>query len=227
MITAFLPCRKGSQRIPDKNIKPFAGIEGGLLKIKLDQILQSSKIDRVVLSSNDERILEYAEKLNEARIIIDHRPEHLGASSTTTDSLITYVPSLIEEGHILWTHVTSPFMESSDYDTLINAYFNGLDKGYDSLMTVLKLQGFIWDKNSPISYQRDVLKWPMTQNIEPLYEVDSGAFISSVENYSRYQDRIGNKPFLYEQGKMKSIDIDWPDDFTFAEDLWKKSLSKQ
>ena len=34
MITAFLPCRKGSQRIPDKNVKPFAGIEGGLLKIK-------------------------------------------------------------------------------------------------------------------------------------------------------------------------------------------------
>ncbi|WP_249922680.1 acylneuraminate cytidylyltransferase family protein [Alteromonas sp. W12] len=227
MITAFLPCRKGSQRIPDKNIKPFAGIEGGLLKIKLDQILQSRKIDRVVLSSNDERILKYAEQLNEERIVIDQRPEHLGSSSTTTDSLIRYVPSLIEEGHILWTHVTSPFMGSLDYDTLIDAYFNGLEKGYDSLMTVLKLQGFIWDKNSPVSYKRETLKWPMTQNIEPLYEVDSGAFISSAENYSRYQDRIGNKPFLFEQNKMKSIDIDWPDDFTFAEELWKKSISKQ
>lgn len=227
MITAFLPCRKGSQRIPDKNIKPFAGIEGGLLKIKLDQLLQSKKIDRVVLSSNDERILKYAEQLNEERVVIDHRPEHLGSSSTTTDSLIRYVPSLIEEGHILWTHVTSPFMGSLDYDTLIDEYFNGLEKGYDSLMTVLKLQGFIWDKNSPVSYNREMLKWPMTQNIEPLYEVDSGAFISSAENYSRYQDRIGNKPFLFEQNKMKSIDIDWPDDFTFAEELWKKSISKQ
>lgn len=224
MITAFLPCRKGSQRIPDKNIKPFSGIEGGLLKIKIDQLLQCKKIDRIVLSSNDERILEYAESLNEPNIVIDHRPDHLGSSSTTTDSLINYVPSLIDEGHILWTHVTSPFMDNHDYDALIDAYFKGLDNGYDSLMTVLKLQGFIWNKEGPLSYQRDELKWPMTQNIEPLYEVDSGAFISSIENYKTYQDRIGKKPVLFEQEKIKSVDIDWPEDFTFAEELWKRKL---
>ncbi|WBA17125.1 cytidylyltransferase domain-containing protein [Salinivibrio kushneri] len=224
MITAFLPCRKGSQRIPDKNIKPFAGIEGGLLKIKLDQLLQCKRINRIVLSSNDERILEYAESLNESNIVIDRRPDYLGSSSTTTDSLINYVPSLIHEGHILWTHVTSPFMLDKDYDALIDAYLNGLDNGYDSLMTVLKLQGFIWNKQGPMSYQRDKLKWPMTQNIEPLYEVDSGAFISSVENYIKYQDRIGSKPVLFEQEKIKAVDIDWPEDFTFAEYLWKIKL---
>ncbi|WP_283709986.1 cytidylyltransferase domain-containing protein [Pseudoalteromonas prydzensis] len=222
MITAFLPCRKGSQRIPDKNIKPFAGIEGGLLKIKLDQLLQCENIDRIVLSSNDERILEYSESLNETKIVIDHRPDHLGSSSTTTDSLINYVPTLINDGHVLWTHVTSPFMNSQDYDALIDSYFKGLNEGYDSLMTVLKLQGFIWNKQGPISYKRDGLKWPMTQNIEPLYEVDSGAFISSVHNYKAYHDRIGNNPYLFEQEKIKSIDIDWPDDFTFAEELWKR-----
>lgn len=223
MITVFLPCRKGSQRIPDKNIKPFAGVEGGLLKIKLDQLLQCKKIDRIFLSSNDERILEYAESLNEVKIAIDHRPDNLGSSSTTTDSLINYVPSLIKEGHILWTHVTSPFMGSQDYDALIDAYLKGLNEGYDSLMTVLKLQGFIWNKQGPLSYERDELRWPMTQNIEPLYEVDSGAFISCVENYHRYQDRIGKNPVLFEPGKIKSVDIDWPDDFSFAEELWKRA----
>lgn len=222
MITAFLPCRKGSQRIPDKNIKPFAGIEGGLLRIKLDQLLNCKKVDRIILSSNDERILDFAKNLNEDSIIIDERPDYLGSSSTTTDTLINYVPSLISEGHILWTHVTSPFMDSHDYDALIDAYFNGLDNGYDSLMTVLKLQGFIWDKSGPVSYERKGLKWPMTQNIEPLYEVDSGAFISSVENYKKYQDRIGKKTFLLTQEKLKSVDIDWPEDFTFAEELWKR-----
>lgn len=225
MITAFLPCRKGSQRIPDKNIKPFASIEGGLLRIKLDQLLACKKIDRIVVSSNDSRVLDYTRSLKEPSIIIDDRPDHLGSSSTTTDELIRYVPSLIEEGHILWTHVTSPFIKSEDYDALIEAYLDGLNKGYDSLMTVLRLQGFIWNEVEPVSYNKEQLKWPMTQNIKPLFEVDSGAFISSVGNYKSLHDRIGQKPFLFEQGKLKSIDIDWPDDFDFAEDLWERDSS--
>lgn len=222
MITAFLPCRKGSQRIPDKNVKPFAGVEGGLLKIKLDQLLACSSIDSILVSSNDERVLDFASKVNDSRVIIDNRPDYLGSSSTTTDDLIKYVPSIIKEGHVLWTHVTSPFITEVDYANIITSYFSKLDNGYDSLMTVLKLQGFIWDKSNPISYDRSDLKWPMTQNINPLYEVDSGVFLSSIYNYIQLGDRIGHKPFLYEQEKLKSIDIDWPDDFAFAAELWKK-----
>jgi len=60
MITAFLPCRKGSQRIPDKNIKSFAGNEGGLLNIKLRQLVECELIDQILVSSNDERVLENA-----------------------------------------------------------------------------------------------------------------------------------------------------------------------
>lgn len=222
MITAFLPCRKGSQRIPDKNVKPFAGIEGGLLRIKLNQLLACPTIDSILVSSNDERVLDFASKFNDSRVIIDSRPDHLGSSSTTTDELIKYVPTIIKEGHVLWTHVTSPFITEVDYANIINTYFGRLDAGdYDSLMTVLKLQGFIWDDTKPISYDRNDLKWPMTQNIKPFYEVDSGVFLSSISNYKSFSDRIGVKPFLYPQGKMKSVDIDWPDDFIFAQQLWK------
>jgi len=37
-------------------------------------------------------------------------------------------------------------------------------------------------------------------------------------------DRIGRHPFLYEQDKIKSIDIDWPDDFYFAERMWQQLM---
>jgi CMP-N-acetylneuraminic acid synthetase len=222
MITAFLPCRKGSQRIPDKNVKLFAGVEGGLLKIKLEQLLACQSIDSIVISSNDERVLNFVNNIRDSRIIVDDRPAHLGSSSTTTDELIKYVPSIITEGDVLWTHVTSPFITELDYTDIINRYLEVLHNGYDSLMTVLKLQGFIWDENKPISYDRNDLKWPMTQNVKPLYEVDSGVFLSSIDNYKKLDDRIGEKPFLLEQGKLKSVDIDWPDDFTFAEELWKR-----
>ena len=38
-MTIFLPCRLGSERIPQKNTKDFAGIKGGLLKVKLNTLL--------------------------------------------------------------------------------------------------------------------------------------------------------------------------------------------
>jgi CMP-N-acetylneuraminic acid synthetase len=227
MITAFLPCRRGSQRIPDKNIKEFAGVEGGLLKIKLDQLCKVKEIDSIVVSSNDKRVLDFSAKYIDSRIIIDERPDHLGSSETTTDQLIQYVPNLIKEGHVLWTHVTSPFMNENDYGQIVKKYHSVCNEGFDSLFTVLKLQGFIWDKAGPVSYERSKLKWPMTQNIEPLFEIDSGVFLSSIENYLHYKDRVGDNPYLYQQDKVKSVDIDWPEDFLFAENLWKiNNLSK-
>jgi len=224
MITAFLPCRKGSQRIPDKNIKDFSGIQGGLLKIKIEQLLACNDIDSIVISSNDERVLDYSSRYSSSRIVIDERPEHLGSNSTTTDELIQYVPKLITEVDDLLTHFTAPFVTENDYADIIENYRLRLSEGFDSLMTVLKLQGFIWSKSKPISYDRNQMKWPMTQNIEPLFEVDSGVFLSSIENYKLHLDRIGRHPFLYEQDKIKSIDIDWPDDFYFAERMWQQLM---
>ncbi len=220
MLTVFLPCRKGSQRIPDKNVRNFAGVNGGLLAIKINQLIRVSSIDKIVVSSNDERVLDYVSQLTDSRIITDERPEKLGNSNTTTDELIQYVPGIICSGHILWTHVTSPFVNESDYQKAINIYFDCLKDGFDSLMTVQKLQGFIWNDNSPVSYERTELKWPMTQNIRPLYEVDSGIFISHANNYQKLGDRIGLNPFLLVQDKLKSIDIDWPEDYEFAEKIW-------
>ncbi len=220
MISAFLPCRRGSQRIPNKNIKTFAGVEGGLLEIKLNQLCKVNEIDSIVISSNDNRVLEFANTYKDSRIVIDDRPEHLGANETTTDQLIQYVPELIKEGHVLWTHVTSPFMNEVDYSKIIKKYEQVCNAGFDSLLTVLKLRGFIWDENGPISYDRSKLKWPMTQNIKPFFEVDSGVFLSSITNYLNCKDRIGSAPYLYQQEKIKSVDIDWPEDFELAAKIW-------
>lgn len=220
MLTVFLPCRKGSQRVPDKNVREFAGIKGGLLKIKIDQLTKLQTVERILISSNDERVLELSSKVKDTRLELDERPDHLGSADTTTDQLINYVPSLIEEGDVLWTHVTSPFINELDYQRALKLYFSNFQKGFDSLMSVTKLQGFIWDDNGPVSYERSKLKWPMTQNIKPLYEVDSGMFISNIASYKNINDRIGNNPYLLIQDKSKSVDIDWPEDFNLAEKMW-------
>lgn len=226
-ISAFLPCRAGSERVPHKNTRSFAGIEGGLLRIKLDQLIACKEIDTIVLSTNDDEVIHIAESLSNAKILIDRRPEHLATSSTSTDDLVKYVPQIITEGAVLWTHVTSPFIDAELYAKAISKYkevLSGAD--YDSLMSVMALRTFIWNKSGAVNYDRQKEKWPRTQTIEPLFEVDSGIFLADISVYKNLKDRIGQKPYLFENSDIAAFDIDWEDDFFIAEAIYKQLKNK-
>lgn len=225
MITVFLPCRKGSQRVKNKNIRSFAGIDGGLTKIKLTQLLQVAEIQQIVLSTDDEIVKAIGQSFNSEKIRIDNRPAHLASSQTSTDDLIKYVPQIISTGHIMWTHVTSPFIGAEDYTRIIEAYFSSYKDGYDSLMTVTPLHKFLWNQNAPINYDRQVEKWPRTQTLPPVYEINSGAFMAHADIYNWKADRIGDQPFLYEMDEQKSYDIDWEINFEIAERMWLQNNS--
>ena len=225
-VNVFLPCRKGSQRVPKKNIKEFAGFKNGLIEIKLKQLLECKKIDKIYLSTNDEEILTYAQSLNQNRIVLHKRAEYLSSSETSTDELVSHVLELIPEGDVLWTHVTSPFLNANAYDDIIKKYQEVKKQGFDSLMTTSLIHGFLWNKKEPINYDRKKEKWPRTQTIEPLHEINSAVFLADTEIYRNLNDRIGNNPYLYELDKIKGFDIDWEDDFKIGEAIFSSGVAK-
>ena len=216
-VSCFLPCRKGSERVPRKNIKKFSTFEHGLIEIKLKQLSRVKSIENIVLSTNDEEIIDYACSLNISNLVIHKREERLSSSLTSTDELVALAADLLPSSHIMWTHVTSPFINSADYKLIIERYFEALAQGYDSLMTTSLIQGFLWNEHGAINYDREKEKWPRTQTLKPLHEVNSTAFINHSLNYQQLNDRIGNKPCLHSMDKIKSFDIDWMDDFVLAE----------
>ena len=223
-VTCFLPCRAGSERIPKKNIKPFAAYDNGIIELKINQLLAVDLIDRVVLSTDDLEILEYAESLCDHRIFLHRRIEELSASYTSTDQLVAHAYDLIPDGHILWTHTTSPFISSKIYSEIIIRYFHVRELGYDSLMTTKEIHGFLWKNGKPLNYDRALEKWPRTQTLKGIHEINSGVFLSPSQLYALFDDRIGQKPYLYELDKIESFDIDWPEDFLIAECLVEKGL---
>ncbi|MBP0444263.1 hypothetical protein J8J14_05675 [Roseomonas sp. SSH11] len=224
-VTAFLPCRAGSQRVPHKNTRPFADRQDGLLGIKLEQLLSCPVIDVVVLSTNDPEVEAIAAPHvagSDGRLRLDRRPDHLCSSSTSTDEVIGYVPSVIPEGDVLWTHVTSPFFGAPEYAAAIATYQAARAAGtHDSLMGVTELRTFIWNAKNSVNYDRSVEKWPRTQTLAPLYEVNSSIFIANAETYRTQGDRIGATPLLYAIPKDKTVDVDWEEDFIIAAELWR------
>jgi N-acylneuraminate cytidylyltransferase len=224
-ICFFLPTRKGSQRVKSKNTKPFAGISGGILELKLRQLLDCKSLSSIVLSTNDELSMEIANRVdsNQEKIKVIERPDHLCLDTTKLTDLITYVPEIINESHIIWGHTTTPFIAGEDYDKGIDEYFSKLNEGYDSLISVMPLQNFLLDKNANVfNYDAGENRWPRTQDLPILYEVNHAMFITSRSIYVKDKNRVGAKPYLYEQDKIKSFDIDWEDDFLIAEAIYDK-----
>jgi len=229
-IIAFLPCRSGSQRVIKKNTRLFAGIENGLVEIKIRQLMESQLISRIVVSTDDQDVITICNKLKKEynkQLHIDLRPANLASSSTSTDDLIKYVPTIIEHGIILWTHVTSPFIKADLYDNAIALYKENVISGScDSLMSVTPMQTFIWDSDGPINYDREVEKWPRTQTLPQWFEVNSGMFIINVNLILKLQDRVGKSPYLFSIGHQKAFDIDTESHFGMAEDMWKSIEAK-
>lgn len=229
-LTAFLPCRAGSERVKNKNTRPFAGHDGGLLQVKLDTLAAVPSIHSIVLDSNDRQVLAYGHARQKtwqghARLIVRERPNHLGASTTTTDSLIRYALDTLTGDDLLWTHVTSPLVPSTRIEEAIAAYRDRDPDQYDSLMSVTALKTFIWADNErgphPINYDTSPLRWPRTQDLTPLYEINSALFIVPLDLARQRRDRIGERPLLFALDRLEAADVDWEEDFILAETLFR------
>ena len=223
-VGCFLPCRRGSERIPNKNIKKFSNYDKGLIEIKLKQLLGSKTIGKIYLSTDDQRVIRYAKSLSRDEIVICERTPELCTSKTSTDDLVNHVIDIVKEEHIIWTHVTAPFVTSDLYDRIVRKYFAMIDCGYDSLLTGTPIQSYLWTSNGPINYDRTVEKWPRTQTLSEVYDINSACFISSFQNYIKHEDRIGIKPFIYHLNKVTGLDIDWPEDYELAVFMYESRL---
>jgi CMP-N-acetylneuraminic acid synthetase len=222
-IAFFLPTRKGSQRVINKNTRPFAHYNGGLLENKLIQLLQTKRIDEIILSTNDEQCIEIAQNIanGSARVKIIERPQHLCLDTTNLVDLINYVPTITNANHILWGHVTTPLAGAIEYDKAIDVYLSETARGFDSLISVTELKNFLLNKNGQLINNTTSIPWPRTQDLETLFEINHVMFIASRNVYLEQKNRIGKKPYLHVMDKIASFDVDWEDDFLIAESIFK------
>ena len=145
-------------------------------------------------------------------------------STTNLNDLINYAPTVCSLDHILWTHVTSPFVNELDYDQSILKYFESEN---DSLMSVTPIMNFLYSSREKRNINTpEGINWPRTQDIETLYEVNSGIFVFNKDGYLKEKNRIGVNPYLYELDKFKGLDIDWEEDFKIAEFLFRTLYSR-
>ena len=167
--------------------------------------------------------MEVAQKYAaDKRLRIVPRPDELCLSSTNLQDLICYVPTITDADHILWGHVTTPLAGAEEYDKGIELYLSKLAEGYDSMVGVTELKNFLLDKDGKLVNNTTNIPWPRTQDLEPLYEINHTMFLAKREVYTEQKNRLGKKVLLHVMDEIHSKDIDWEDDFTIAEILYKQ-----
>ena len=201
-ITAVVPVKANSSRLPGKNILPFGN--SNLLLHKIEQLKLVEEITDIIVSSDSDVMLEMAEK---AGVQAMKRPEMYANESVPFGRFLDYLCEVLPNEHILWACVTSPLVEPYLYRRAIATYFEKLEEGYDSLITLHPIQSFFMDKNGPINFETG-LKHKNSEFLDPIYHFTNGINLAPKAKIAEWHYNYGPNPFKLMVNKREAADID-------------------
>lgn len=215
-ITALLPMKGHSERVPNKNIRPFAGKP---LYHHVTKILQKfDYVESIIINTDSERIAQEAPDLF-SKVKIINRPESIQGDFVSMNDIIGYDLETISGDHFLQTHSTNPLLTQKTLETAVRSYFELLDK-HDSLFSVTKLQTRLyWESGKPVNHNPTKLE--RTQDLSPVYEENSNLYLFSRSSFKNAgNNRIGCNPKMFPMHTLEALDIDEETDFQIAESIY-------
>lgn len=219
-ITAVIPVRKGSQRVKDKNLRPFAGTT--LLDVKIKALLQVPEIDSIVVNTNSEAAIEFVEEEYAGTKVTFHRREEYYASSQCSGSdFFKHLGEVTDTDIFIYAPCTSPFVKPETFSACIKKFLE--DNGeHDCVSTVSSVKEFLWLDGKAMNY--DPLNAPNSQNLPDVVALNFGATVVKREDLIKNHNIIGKKPDFVITSDIEAVDIDTPLDFYIAEQLYIKTV---
>jgi len=205
---AFVPVKLNNERLPGKNTKLFTSGKP-LIAYILNSLLQTPGIDAAYVYCSDESIQEYLPD----GIHFLKRDPYYDLSTTSFNEVLVSFAELIDADIYVLTHATAPFISPASISIGVQKVKSG---GFDSALTVSKIQEFLWKNGRPFNY--DINKIPRTQDLDPLFIETCGLYVYTRELIMTGR-RIGAHPYLLEIPKVEACDINEPEDFMIADAL--------
>ena len=215
-LTAILPMRGGSKRVPRKNLRDLGGKP--LFAWALEEVISLEIVDRVVVDSEDDEILENVNELF-PEIETSRRPKSLAEDDSSMIDVLKHFVDNYQSDWYLQFHSTSPFIRASE---ISEAWTQLTEQGrdYDSAFSVSPIQARMWSKDGrPINH--DPKNLLPTQELENIFVENSLFYIFSGEVLFSSKNRIGSNPLIFTTSELSSVDIDTEDQFILAESIAK------
>ena len=215
-VTALVPMKGNSERVPDKNIRLINGKP--VCHWILESLSKSKYIDEVIINTDSPEIKEIVACFDFVRLL--DRPNYLLGDKVSIQPLIAHDIEYAKNEIILQTHSTNPMLKAETIDSAIEAYFENNEE-HDALFSVTPVQQRFYFKNGK-AVNHDPQHLIQTQLLEPLFHENSCIYIFSKDVNRKVKNRLGNNPFFFEMEHLEAADIDEWHDFLWVEFLMSK-----
>jgi len=225
-ILAIIPARAGSKRLPNKNILELSGKPMVLWTI--DAAINSKYIDKIILSSDSENILNLFKKSE--RILLQKRPEFLASDRASSFDVIKYCLEQLDEVFdiLVLLQPTSPLRTFEDINAALEFYIN-MDA--NSVISVCKTEHSpLWSNTLPKDFNmsgfinKEIIN-RRSQDLPDYYRLNGAVMISSIMHLLKHKSFFSEQnTFAYIMPKERSVDIDDEYDFIIARALLNNKM---
>ncbi len=232
-LTAFVPARSGSKRLPQKNIKSLAGKP--LVLWTLEACMHSASVDEVIFSTDSEEYWSLAKNhFKSDKLVLDDRTaEEAGDKVKIFDYLKSSVDKIFSdrEGDFLMALPTMPLRSSKHVDEAVKLYkstnkavFSAVEYDFAISFAFTTKHDNDWSPvfpNSPM-----ITGNTRSQDQVKAYHPNGAIYIRKIDDL-----RDKNLATIYQSGipylmdKTRSVDIDTIDDFVVAEAIVNSNLT--
>ena len=219
-ILAVITARGGSKTLPKKNILDFNGKP--LIFWTIDVAQKSKYIDRTILSTDSQEIVETARLFNcEVPFL---RPPEYATDTSSSVEVILHALSIVEGfDYFVLLQPTSPLRNSNDIDNCIELCLNSNAFSSVSVCLMEKPLNYVCSlddnrinfivSNNLISRRQDAFK---------NYVLNGAIYVVNIESFLKQKKFIDETSVGFVMPSARSIDIDNELDFCIAEYIFKE-----
>ncbi|HIQ38614.1 MAG TPA: acylneuraminate cytidylyltransferase, partial [Methanothermococcus okinawensis] len=191
-----------------------------LIYYQIKNALESKYIDDIVVTSDDEDILDYASNY---KVYLRKRPSELAKDDVTLDPVIydavNYMERMLMKKYdiVITLQPTSPLLKSETLDKAIEYL---IDKNLDTLIPVVDATHLYWkEENGKIVPD---FKERLNRQYLPKKYLETGAFLITKREFVKENSRFGKRIDVFVLDEIEGMDIDTPLDWLIAETLMKR-----
>ena len=227
---AFIFARGGSKGLPGKNIKPLLGKP--LIQYSVEVALQTSSIDKVFVSTDDDNIAKVSRSIG--AIVID-RPAELAQDDSPEWQAWQHAINWVKERYgefetFISLPATSPLRSVKDVESAMlkrssigadiciaispasrSPYFNMVQKSGNNLIELVNKSA------NSISRRQDAPE---------VFDITTVVYVANVEFIMKNNNLFDGSVTSIEVPKYRAVDIDDMYDFNFAESILSNTFNE-
>ena len=219
----LIPARGGSKGIPHKNLVPLAGKP--LIQYTIDAALNCRSLDRVILSTDDEKIAEYG--LHAGVEVPFMRPAELATDEASTRVVQRHALQWCkaDEGELpealVTLQATSPLRTTQHIDEAVQRFQK---EKADSVLGVTPVQDHPYEvvgfsKGGMIRAMERPAHVVRRQQYPLFYKINGAIYITRSSILIAQDAGYGERVFEYEMDWDESVDIDSFNDLQVADTM--------